>query len=54
MKKLTKKIFSALAAAVMTVTMASPMVCADTTDKTVADGWVREGKIHRRYEDGLP
>ncbi|MCH5347696.1 MAG: hypothetical protein J1E40_00105, partial [Oscillospiraceae bacterium] len=54
MKKLAKKIFAALAAAVMAVTAVGSSVCADTADKAAFTGWIKEDKIQRRYQDGLP
>lgn len=54
MNKLTKKILAAIAASVMTVTAVCPSAYAITPDNTVADGWVKEGSIERRYIDGLP
>lgn len=57
MNKLTKKILAAAAAAVMTVTAVpavSPSVYANVAYDTVADGWVTEGGVKRRYIDGFP
>ena len=59
MKKITKKVLAAMSAAamavsVMTTTAVSPSVYANFSADSLADGWVKEGDIERRYEDGFP
>ena len=49
MKKITKKIMAAVAAAAVTITAAGLAVFADK-----AEGWIKEDGVSRRYHDGAP